>query len=147
VFNQYHSEHEMLRYLKRLENRDLSLVHSMIPVGARTMKLNATAEMIPLTWPEFGHIDPFVPEDEVKGYHRLFAEFEHRLKEITGFDAVSLQPNTGAQGEFTGLMTIRAYHNHREEGHRNVTIVPDSAHGTNPASAVMAGMNVVVTKC
>ncbi|HEX6981729.1 MAG TPA: aminomethyl-transferring glycine dehydrogenase [Balneolaceae bacterium] len=147
VFNLYHSEHEMLRYMKELENRDLSLVHSMISLGSCTMKLNATSEMIPLTWPEFGKLHPFAPEDQVQGYHELFEKLEHQLKVITGFAAVSLQPNSGAQGEFAGLMTIRAYHKHNGEGHRNVTIVPDSAHGTNPASAVMAGMNVVVTKC
>ncbi|MCW9708630.1 aminomethyl-transferring glycine dehydrogenase [Fodinibius salsisoli] len=147
VFNLYHSEHEMLRYLKELENKDLSLVHSMISLGSCTMKLNATAEMIPLTWPEFGKIHPFAPDEQVKGYHKLFDKFEQQLKAITGFEAVSLQPNSGAQGELAGLMTIRAYHRHHGEEHRNVTIVPDSAHGTNPASAVMAGMEVVVTKC
>lgn len=147
VFNLYHSEHEMLRYLKKLENKDLSLVHSMISLGSCTMKLNATAEMLPLTWPEFGKIHPFVPKEQAEGYHKLFEGLESQLSEITGFPAVSLQPNSGAQGEFSGLMTIRAYHKHHGEGHRNVTIVPDSAHGTNPASAVMAGMEVVVTKC
>jgi glycine dehydrogenase len=147
VFNLYHSEHEMLRYLKKLENKDLSLVHSMISLGSCTMKLNATSEMIPLTWPEFGQIHPFAPESQAKGYHELFRQLERQLEEITGFSAVSLQPNSGAQGEYAGLMTIRAYHEHHGEGHRNVTIVPDSAHGTNPASAVMAGMEVVVTKC
>lgn len=147
VFNLYHSEHEMLRYLKKLENKDLSLVHSMISLGSCTMKLNATAEMIPLTWPKFGKIHPFAPADQAKGYHELFDGLERQLSAITGFPAVSLQPNSGAQGEFSGLMTIRAYHKHHGEGHRNVTIVPDSAHGTNPASAVMAGMDVVVTKC
>ena len=147
VFNLYHSEHEMLRYLKKLENKDLSLVHSMISLGSCTMKLNATSEMIPLTWPEFGQIHPFAPESQAKGYHKLFRELERQLEEITGFSAISLQPNSGAQGEYAGLMTIRAYHEHHGEGHRNVTIVPDSAHGTNPASAVMAGMEVVVTKC
>jgi glycine dehydrogenase len=147
VFNQYHSEHEILRYLKQLENRDLDLTHSMISLGSCTMKLNATAEMIPLTWPEFGKIHPFVPEDQADGYHRLFDELEAWLSEITGFSAVSLQPNSGAQGEYTGLMTIRAYHHAKGETNRNVTIVPSSAHGTNPASAVMAGMEVVVTKC
>lgn len=147
VFNLYHSEHEMLRYLKKLENKDLSLVHSMISLGSCTMKLNATSEMIPLTWPEFGQIHPFAPENQAKGYHKLFRELERQLEEITGFSAISLQPNSGAQGEYAGLMTIRAYHEHHGEGHRNVTIVPDSAHGTNPASAVMAGMEVVVTKC
>ncbi|WP_372638445.1 aminomethyl-transferring glycine dehydrogenase [Fodinibius sp.] len=147
VFNLYHTEHEMLRYLKELENRDLSLVHSMISLGSCTMKLNATAEMIPLTWPEFGKIHPFVPQDQARGYHTLFEKFEKQLMAITGFEAVSLQPNSGAQGEFAGLMTIRAYHRNRGEEHRRVTIVPDSAHGTNPASAVMAGMEVVVTEC
>jgi glycine dehydrogenase len=147
VFNLYHSEHEMLRYLKELENKDLSLVHSMISLGSCTMKLNATAEMIPLTWPEFAKLHPFAPEEQAKGYHELFEKLEHQLEEITGLPAVSLQPNSGAQGEFAGLMTIRAYHKHRGEARRNVTIVPDSAHGTNPASAVMAGMEVVVTKC
>ncbi len=147
VFNLYHSEHEMLRYLKKLENKDLSLVHSMISLGSCTMKLNATAEMIPLTWSEFGKIHPFAPEDQAQGYHQLFEKLEDQLKAITGFPSVSLQPNSGAQGEFSGLMAIRAYHKHRGEDHRNVTIVPDSAHGTNPASAVMAGMEVVVTEC
>ncbi|MDX1671973.1 MAG: aminomethyl-transferring glycine dehydrogenase, partial [Balneolaceae bacterium] len=147
VFNLYHSEHEMLRYLKKLENRDLSLVHSMIPLGSCTMKLNASTEMLPLTWPEFSKLHPFAPQEQTKGYQRLFDRLTNQLKEITGLDAVSLQPNSGAQGEYAGLMAIRAYHRDREEGHRNVTIVPDSAHGTNPASAVMAGMEVVVTKC
>ncbi len=147
VFSQYHSEHEMLRYLKRLENRDLSLTHSMISLGSCTMKLNATAEMIPLTWSEFGRIHPFVPFDQARGYHQLFEELESWLAEITGFDAVSLQPNSGAQGEYAGLMAIRAYHQANGDAQRNVTIVPSSAHGTNPASAVMAGMDVVVTKC
>ena len=147
VFNQFHSEHEMLRYLKLLENRDLDLTHSMISLGSCTMKLNATAEMIPLTLPEFSNLHPFVPADQARGYHQLFDELEEWLAEITGFDAMSLQPNSGAQGEYTGLMTIRAYHQANGNSERNITIVPSSAHGTNPASAVMAGMDVVVTKC
>ena len=147
VFNEFHSEHEMLRYLKMLENKDLDLTHSMISLGSCTMKLNATTEMIPLTWPEFGKIHPFAPLDQAKGYHQLFEELDSWLSEITGFDKMSFQPNSGAQGEYTGLMTIRAYHIANGEEHRNVTIVPSSAHGTNPASAVMAGMEVVITKC
>lgn len=147
VFNRYHTEHEMLRYMKQLENKDLSLAHSMITLGSCTMKLNATIEMIPLTWPEFGQIHPFAPAQQARGYHQLFDELEHQLAMISGFDAVSLQPNSGAQGEFSGLMTIRTYHEDRGEAHRNVAIIPDSAHGTNPASAVMAGMKVVITKC
>ena len=146
VFNKYQAEHEMLRYIKSLENKDLSLVHSMISLGSCTMKLNATAEMIPVTWPEFGQIHPFAPIDQAQGYTQLFEELEHQLAVITGFDAVSLQPNSGAQGEYAGLMTIRAYHKHNGDDHRNVTLIPASAHGTNPASAVMAGMKVVVTK-
>lgn len=147
VFNQFHSEHEMLRYLKELENRDLDLTHSMISLGSCTMKLNATAEMIPLTWPEFGNIHPFVPVKQAEGYHQIFDELDRWLSEITGFKKVSLQPNSGAQGEYAGLMTIRGYHYANGDRQRNVTIVPSSAHGTNPASAVMAGMDVVVTKC
>lgn len=147
VFNQFHSEHEMLRYIKRLENKDLSLVHSMISLGSCTMKLNATTEMMPVTWPEFGKIHPFAPSDQTKGYQELFTDLEAWLCEITGFEAVSLQPNSGAQGEYAGLMVIRAYHESRGEGHRNVTLIPSSAHGTNPASAVMAGMQVVIVKC
>lgn len=147
TFRKYHSEHEMLRYLKRLENKDISLVHSMIPLGSCTMKLNATTEMIPVTWPEFANLHPFAPLNQAKGYHRLFMDLKNWLSAITGFDSVSLQPNSGAQGEFTGLMVIRAYHRNRGENQRNVALIPSSAHGTNPASAVMAGMEVVVVQC
>lgn len=146
VFNTHHSEHEMLRYIKRLENKDLSMVHSMIALGSCTMKLNATTEMIPLTWPAFGNIHPFAPEDQTQGYRQMISELESWLKEITGFTGVSLQPNSGAQGEYAGLMTIRAYHENRNESHRKIALIPASAHGTNPASAVMAGMQVVVVK-
>lgn len=147
VFNSYHTEHEMLRYIKRLESRDLSLAHSMIPLGSCTMKLNATTEMLPVTWPEFANLHPFAPLDQAQGYLELFRRLERWLKEITGFDAVSLQPNAGSQGEYAGLLVIRAYHRSRGEGHRNVCLIPSSAHGTNPASAVMAGMEVVVVAC
>ena len=146
VFNMHHSEHEMLRYMKRLENKDLSMVHSMIPLGSCTMKLNATSEMIPLTWREFANMHPFVPADQAQGYLAMISRLEEWLKEITGFTGVSLQPNSGAQGEYAGLMTIRAYHESRNEGHRKISLIPASAHGTNPASAVMAGMHVVVVK-
>ncbi len=147
VFANYHSEHEMLRYLKRLENKDLSLTHSMISLGSCTMKLNATAEMIPVTWPEFGGIHPFAPVDQTSGYQTLFNDLSKWLEEVTGFDAVSLQPNSGAQGEYAGLMVIRAYHHAKGDFHRDVALIPSSAHGTNPASAVMAGMEVVVISC
>lgn len=147
VFNAYHSEHEMLRYIKRLENKDLSLVHSMISLGSCTMKLNATAEMIPVTWPEFADMHPFAPVSQAVGYQELFEKLEKWLCEITGFAATSLQPNSGAQGEFAGLLVIMAYHKSRGEGHRNVTLIPTSAHGTNPASAVMAGNQVVLVNC
>jgi len=147
VFSSYHTEHEMLRYLKTLESKDLSLVHSMISLGSCTMKLNATAEMIPLTWPEFGSMHPFVPANQALGYGQLVSELSAWLCEITGFAAMSMQPNSGAQGEYAGLMAIRGYHESRGDHHRNVALIPSSAHGTNPASAVMAGMKVVVTKC
>ncbi len=146
VFNTHHSEHEMLRYIKRLENKDLSMVHSMISLGSCTMKLNATAEMIPVTWPELGQIHPFAPVDQTQGYREMISNLENYLREITGFTGVSLQPNSGAQGEYAGLLTIRAYHQSRMEKHRNISLIPASAHGTNPASAVMAGMEVVVVK-
>ncbi len=146
VFHSYHIEHEMLRYIKRLENKDLSLTHSMISLGSCTMKLNATTEMIPVTWPEFNSIHPFVPKNQVTGYHEIIEELAADLSEITGFADMSLQPNSGAQGEYAGLMVIRAYFESRNESHRNIALIPASAHGTNPASAVMAGMKVVVVK-
>jgi glycine dehydrogenase len=146
VFNTHHSEHEMLRYIKRLENKDLSMVHSMISLGSCTMKLNATAEMIPVTWPELGNIHPFAPSNQTEGYQEIIASLENWLKEITGFTGVSLQPNSGAQGEYAGLLVIRAYHQDHGNIQRNIALIPASAHGTNPASAVMAGMHVVVVK-
>jgi glycine dehydrogenase len=147
VFNQHHSEHEMLRYLRRLEARDLSLTTSMIPLGSCTMKLNATAEMFPVTWPEFARLHPFAPTDQARGYQRLFADLEKWLGEITGFRAVSLQPNAGSQGEYAGLLAIRAYHRSRGDRERDVCLIPVSAHGTNPASAVLAGFKVVPVAC
>ena len=146
IFRSHHSETEMLRYLKRLEDRDLSLTSAMIPLGSCTMKLNATAEMIPITWPEFNRLHPFAPPAQAAGYAELFRQLEGWLAEITGFARVSLQPNAGSQGEFAGLLTIRAYHRARGEGHRITCLIPQSAHGTNPASAVMAGMQVVAVK-
>ncbi|MGH7166957.1 MAG: aminomethyl-transferring glycine dehydrogenase, partial [Nitrospiraceae bacterium] len=147
VFNRYHSEHEMLRYMHRLQSRDLSLVHSMIPLGSCTMKLNGTVEMIPITWKGFSRIHPFAPADQTLGYQDLCAQLEDWLAEITGFAAVSLQPNAGSQGEYAGLMVIRAYHRHRGEGQRDICLIPVSAHGTNPASAVTAGFTVVPVAC
>ncbi|MFQ5652640.1 MAG: aminomethyl-transferring glycine dehydrogenase [bacterium] len=147
VFNAYHSETNMMRYIKRLENRDLSLTASMIPLGSCTMKLNAASEMMPVSWPEFSGLHPFVPVEQALGYQEIFKGLEAALCKITGFEAVSLQPNSGAQGEYTGLLVIRAYHKDRGHHHRNVVLIPSSAHGTNPASAVMTGMKVVIVKC
>jgi glycine dehydrogenase len=147
VFNSYHSETEMLRYIKRLESRDLSLTASMIPLGSCTMKLNAAAEMFPVSWPEFAKIHPFAPIKQTRGYQKMFEQLETWLAEITGFAGISLQPNAGSQGEYAGLLVIRAYHESRGEAHRNVCLIPTSAHGTNPASAVMAGMKVVAVAC
>ncbi len=147
VFKRYHSETEMLRYIKRLENKDLSLVHAMISLGSCTMKLNATSEMLPVTWPEFSDLHPFAPADQARGYHQLFKELEDMLIACTGYEAVSLQPNAGSQGEYAGLLAIKGWHESRGEGHRNICLIPSSAHGTNPASAVMAGMKIVIVKC
>ncbi len=147
VFNTHHSETEMLRYLKSLESKDLSLVHAMIPLGSCTMKLNATAEMIPVTWPEFGRLHPFAPREQGEGYSQIFRQLEEMLAEITGFAGISLQPNAGSQGEYAGMLVIRKYHQDRGEGHREICLIPSSAHGTNPASAVMAGYQVVVVRC
>lgn len=147
VFSSYYTESKMMRYIKRLENKDLSLMHSMIPLGSCTMKLNAATQLIPVTWDAFSNVHPFVPVEQVAGYQKIVEELETYLCEITGFSACSLQPNSGAQGEYAGLLTIRAFHEANGESHRNIALIPDSAHGTNPASAVMAGMKVVVTKC
>jgi glycine dehydrogenase len=147
IFEKYHSEHDLVRYLHRLQAKDLSLTTSMIPLGSCTMKLNATAELMPITWPEFGGIHPFAPLDQAEGYRELFRELAAMLEEITGFAAISFQPNAGAQGEYTGLLVIRAYHHSRGEPHRDVCLIPESAHGTNPASAALAGMEIVVVGC
>jgi glycine dehydrogenase len=147
VFHAHRSETEMLRYMRKLSDRDLALDRAMIPLGSCTMKLNATTEMVPLTWPEFASLHPFAPRDQAQGYHALFARLERWLCDITGYDAISLQPNSGAQGEYAGLLAIRAYHIARGEGHRKVCLIPSSAHGTNPASAHMVGMEVVVVGC
>ena len=147
VFNTHHSEHELLRYMRALADKDLAMDRTMIPLGSCTMKLNATAEMIPVTWPEFGNLHPLAPAAQATGYKQLIDELEAMLVECTGYDAVSLQPNSGAQGEYAGLLAIRAYHRSRNESHRDICLIPESAHGTNPASAQMCGMQVVVTKC
>ncbi|HEY9302578.1 MAG TPA: aminomethyl-transferring glycine dehydrogenase, partial [Phormidium sp.] len=147
IFNQYHSETELLRYIHRLQAKDLSLTTSMIPLGSCTMKLNATAEMIPVTWTEFGKIHPFAPLSQTRGYQVMFQQLEEWLAEVTGFAAISLQPNAGSQGEYTGLLVIRQYHESRGENHRNVCLIPQSAHGTNPATAVMCGLKVVPIAC
>lgn len=147
VFNTYHTESKMMRYIKRLENKDLSLVHSMISLGSCTMKLNAASEMIPVSWPEFSQIHPFAPLNQTQGYQQMIDELDKYLCEVTGFEACSLQPNSGAQGEYAGLLTIRSYHIDRGDNHRVVALIPSSAHGTNPASAVMCGMTVVVVAC
>jgi glycine dehydrogenase len=147
VFNTHHSEHELLRYMRALSDKDLAMDRTMIPLGSCTMKLNATAEMIPVTWPEFGNLHPLAPAEQATGYRQLIDELEAMLVECTGYDAVSLQPNSGAQGEYAGLLAIRAYHRSRGDAHRDICLIPESAHGTNPASAQMCGMTVVVTKC
>ena len=147
VFSQYHTETKMMRYIKSLENKDLSLMHSMISLGSCTMKLNAATELIPVSWPQFANLHPFAPADQTTGYQEIFDSLSEDLCKITGFTGCSLQPNSGAQGEYTGLLTIKAYHEDRGDFHRNIALIPSSAHGTNPASAVMTGMKVVVTKC
>ncbi|HWA85301.1 MAG TPA: aminomethyl-transferring glycine dehydrogenase, partial [Opitutus sp.] len=147
VFQHYHTEHELLRYIKRLEARDLSLCHSMISLGSCTMKLNAASEMFPVSWPEFSKLHPFAPAEQTRGYQKLFRDLETWLAEITGFAAVSLQPNAGSQGEYAGLLAIRGFHESRHEGHRNICLIPTSAHGTNPASAAMCGFKVVAVAC
>ena len=147
TFNRYHTEHEMLRYIKRLEAKDLSLCHSMISLGSCTMKLNATSEMFPVSWPEFGKLHPFAPAEQTRGYSKLFKDLETWLADITGFAGISLQPNAGSQGEYAGLLVIRAYHEARGQGHRHICLIPTSAHGTNPASAAMCGFTVVPVAC
>ncbi len=147
AFNRYHSETEMMRYIKMLERKDFSLTHCMISLGSCTMKLNPATSMFAMSWPEFGNIHPFVPKDQAQGYYQLMEELGEALKEITGFSAVSFQPNSGAAGEYAGLMVIREYHLSRNDAGRNVVLIPSSAHGTNPASAVMAGMQVIVIEC
>src|SRR6202048_2348384 len=147
VFVEHRAETEMLRYLRRLADRDLALDRTMIPLGSCTMKLNAAAEMMPLTWPGFADVHPFVPSEQAHGYAEMSVDLEAKLLAISGYDAISLQPNSGAQGEYAGLLAIRGYHAARGEPHRKVCLIPSSAHGTNPASASMAGMEVVVVAC
>ena len=147
VFNTHHSETGMLRYIRSLSDKDLALDRTMIPLGSCTMKLNATSEMIPITWPEFAHVHPFAPRDQLQGYAELDEQLRAWLCQATGYAGISLQPNAGSQGEYAGLLAIKAWHASRGEGHRNICLIPSSAHGTNPASAQMAGMQVVVTAC